>query len=86
MTAPVAVPFTFSVGDYVWVRLRAGGRRWLGCVQSALPLRGRYLVRIRDRNRWEQAVHLPIDGALTPAEVSHNRRLGLIPQLGEPLS
>jgi hypothetical protein len=86
MTAPVAVPFTFSVGDYVWVRLRAGGRRWLGCVQSAIPVRGRYLVRIRDRVRWEQAVHLPIEAPLFPHEIAHNRKLGLIPELGQALS
>ncbi len=76
---------TYSVGDYVWIR-RSDRRHelQLARVQSAQPRRARgrdwWVVRLRFAKGWSPHVDCrPVVRALTPAEVTHERRLGLIP-------
>jgi hypothetical protein len=87
VTAPFSVLMTYSVGDYVWCRV--GRRRYLAQIRSAQPLRsGRgeaWIVRVRTKLCWGAPIHLAVECALSPSEVAHNRKLGLLPELGGSL-
>lgn len=81
---------TFSVGDYVYCK-SPGGYRRLARIISARPERQRggrrdlWLVKMRGATRWEaSALWLPVERALSAAEVAVQRRLGFIDAKGEP--
>jgi hypothetical protein len=81
---------TYSVGDYVYCKSPAGYRR-LGRIVSARPQsqpRGRrelWLVKMRGAVRWEVSpLWLPVECALSAADVSVQRQLGFIDAKGEP--
>ena len=82
---------TYSVGDYVWTSPIGGRGRVLARVESAWPLKGSraevWLVRVRHAGArgWGAPEHRAIASALSGTEVAHNRKLGLIPQPGDPL-
>lgn len=91
---------SYSVGDWVWAKghgknerlFRGKGERlFLARIESATPIRTvhgeEYAVRIyRARRGWQlQVEHRFIKCALNPAEVAHNRKLGLIPPSGQGL-
>jgi hypothetical protein len=83
-------PSTYSVGDYVWIR-RSDRRHELQLgrivdARSRLVARGEgwacyWKVRLLLAHGWKaQADSRPVLRALSAAEVTHNRRLGLIPR------
>ncbi len=79
--------FTYSVGDYVWVRAH-GNRHELGRIESAAPnlANNTSKVRVRRTKGWPlEPLWRPVVRALSLEELAHNRRLGLIPAAGNPL-
>lgn len=81
---------TYSVGDYVYTKPGRGGTPRLARIESAHALRSNegpvWLTRQRMRSGWASAqIHVLVDRALTALELTHCRRLGLIPAHGEPL-
>jgi hypothetical protein len=91
-------PATYSVGDWVWARHRGHNQRlYLARIESAQTVRGRdgaelWLVRLylsqkkhQARGYWGAPESRRVAKALNPAEVAHNRKLGLIPPAGQAL-
>ena len=83
---------TYQVGDFVWANNVAdhSGTRWLAHIESGHSVRSpggrRWVVRVRRRSFWTSgAMHMFIQGKLTPEEIEQHRKTGLIPPAGQPL-
>ncbi len=78
----------YIVGDFVWALRGVNGTvRDLARIESAHPLRMvdglRWLVKVRRPSGWPSvAVHLHVEGKLTPDDLIKARRLALIPRIG----